>query len=86
LSLYIKRDEHELDTLKLRNKIDSLNSKLEELEKKLQEQIVEKEHQYIKAVEVINQKVKEEIKPLFDDVHIILKAKARDRADDILRK
>jgi ElaB/YqjD/DUF883 family membrane-anchored ribosome-binding protein len=35
---------------------------------------------------VINDRIKAEAKPLFDDVHTILKAKGRDRADDILLK
>ena len=86
LTKYMKREEWEFNKEKLMRRFEDLEDLIEEQKQRLEEEIKAKGYEFAKGVEVIDQKLIEHMKPIHEDMNILMKTRNRQKNDDLIKQ
>ena len=81
----MKKKEFEFHKERLQDKIDGLEAMIDILETRLDREISDKGEQYSQGCAIIESRLVEHMKPVHKDIEILLKTRARQVSDDILK-
>ena len=86
LTKYMKREEWEFNKDKLQRRFEDLEDLIEEQKERMDEEIKAKEYEFAKGVEVIDKKLIEHMKPIHEDMNILMKTRNRQKNDDLIKQ
>ena len=84
LQKYMKKEAFEFYKDKIEDRIQDLMETIDIMDGKLQKEILEKESEYHKGVAIIERRLDEHMVPVREEVDILMKTRARQKADDML--
>ena len=80
----MKKEAFEFYKDKIEDRIQDLMETIDIMDGKLQKEILEKESEYDKGVSIIERRLDEHMVPVREEVDILMKTRARQKADDML--
>ena len=86
LTRWIKRQEFQFYKDKIEGRIQDLMDAIEEQETRLNDQVRAKGEEYSKGVAIIEAKLDEHMQPVREDMQILLKTRARQESDDMIKQ
>lgn len=86
LTKYMKREEWEFNKDKLQQRFEDLEDFIEEQKERVDQEIRAKGYEFAKGVDVIDKKLIEHMKPIHEDMHILMKSRNRQKNDDLIKQ
>ena len=86
LSRYFKRTEFMFYKEQIKERIKELVTIIEDQEKRLRIEVSLKGEEYSKGVTIIESRLEDHMKPVREDIAILLKTRARQESDDMLKQ
>jgi len=86
LSKFLKKEEFEFHLIKVIQRCEDLQEQIDRQERKLEVEIKEKGYEYTKGLVHLESEVAKAMRPIAEDMKLLLKDKNRSKADDIMLK
>lgn len=81
---FLKKTEFEFYTNKMKEKIDDLEALIDMQESRLEREISMKGEEYSLGCEIIEKRLVDHMKPVKNDMVILMKTRARQHSDDLI--